>query len=99
LLSWLSDNVNRKGKTISNSLRKFRQTKFMTLQYLIQAKRSEIITIAAKHGAYNIRIFGSVARGEATEKSDIDFLVDYDPSKRSSWFPMGLMFELENLLE
>ena len=71
----------------------------MTLQDLIKAKRSEIIAIAAKHGAYNVRIFGSVARGEATENSDIDILVDYDSSQRSSWFPMGLISDLESLLE
>ena len=47
----------------------------------------------------NIRIFGSVVRGEATEKSDLDLLVDYDSARRSSWFPMGLILELEALLE
>jgi hypothetical protein len=36
----------------------------------------QILAIAEKHGAYNVRVFGSVARGEATEDSDIDFLVD-----------------------
>jgi uncharacterized protein len=71
----------------------------MTLKELIQTKRAEIIAVAAKHGAYNIRVFGSVARDEVTEDSDIDFLVDYDSSNRSAWFPMGLMFDLENLLE
>ena len=71
----------------------------MTLQDLIKDKRAEIITIAAKHGAYNVRVFGSVARGEATEKSDLDLLVDYDSSQRSPWFPMGLIFDLETLLE
>lgn len=71
----------------------------MTLQNLIKAKRAEIIATAAKHGAYNVRVFGSVARGEATEKSDLDLLVDYDSSQRSPWFPMGLIFDLETLLE
>jgi predicted nucleotidyltransferase len=45
-----------------------------------------------------VRIFGSVARNEAHQKSDIDFLVDYDPAKRSPWFPMGLIHDLEVLL-
>lgn len=36
-------------------------------------RRSQILAIAARHGAYNVRVFGSVARGEATEESDIDF--------------------------
>lgn len=70
----------------------------MTLQNLIKAKRAEIIAIAAKHGAYNVRIFGSVARGEATEKSDIDFLIDYDLAKITPWFPGGLLVDLEDLL-
>ena len=46
----------------------------MRLIQLIQEKREEILSIAAKHGAYNLRIFGSVVRGEETEISDIDFL-------------------------
>lgn len=71
----------------------------MNLQDLIKDKRAEIIAIAAKHGASNIRVFGSVVRGEATEKSDLDLLVDYDSARRSSWFPMGLILELEALLE
>ena len=47
----------------------------------LKQKREEILSIAVKHGAYNVRIFGSVARGEADEKSDIDFLIDYDIEK------------------
>jgi uncharacterized protein len=46
-----------------------------------------------------VRVFGSVARGEATEESDIDFLVDYDLEKISPWFPSGLLLDLEQLLE
>lgn len=61
--------------------------------------RLQILAIAAKHGAYNVRVFGSVARNEAREDSDIDFLVDYDPARRSPWFPMGLIDDLEALLE
>lgn len=68
------------------------------LKQLLQEKRAEILNIAAKHGAYNLRIFGSVARGEETETSDIDFLVDYDLEKISPWFPGGLILDLENLL-
>lgn len=60
--------------------------------------RLEIMRIAAKHGAYNVRVFGSVARGENDDLSDVDFLVDFDPSRRSPWFPMGLIEELEGLL-
>ncbi|MEO0012305.1 MAG: hypothetical protein RLZZ535_694 [Cyanobacteriota bacterium] len=65
---------------------------------LLQDKREEIISIAAKHGAFNIRIFGSVARNEANNNSDIDFLVDYSLDDISPWFPAGLMLDLEKLL-
>ena len=58
----------------------------MGIDELLKAKREQIIAIAAKHGAYNLRIFGSVARGEADEKSDIDlsFLPKEDP-RGSRW--------------
>ncbi|MDY7049622.1 MAG: nucleotidyltransferase domain-containing protein, partial [Microcystis panniformis WG22] len=46
----------------------------MKIDELLKNKREKIIAIAAKHGANNVRIFGSVARGEADEKSDIDLL-------------------------
>ena len=46
----------------------------MSLQQILREKRQEILAIAAKHGAYNVRIFGSVARGEADEQSDVDIL-------------------------
>ncbi len=70
----------------------------MKLQQLLQEKREEILSTAAKHGAYNLRIFGSIARGEETEASDIDFLIDYDLEKISAWFPGGLIRDLEDLL-
>ena len=53
--------------------------------------------IAAKHGARNVRVFGSVARREDDEKSDIDLLVDVGPG-RTPFFPGGLLAELEELL-
>ncbi|MBD2233734.1 nucleotidyltransferase family protein [Phormidium tenue] len=70
-----------------------------SLQDLLQAKKDQILAIADRHGAYNIRVFGSIARNEATATSDIDLLVDYDPARRSPWFPIGLVQELEALLE
>lgn len=70
----------------------------MDIQVLLQNQRSQILSLAEKHGAYNVRIFGSVARGEATTQSDIDFLVDYDLAKISPWFPAGLLLDLEGLL-
>lgn len=70
----------------------------MNVQELLQEKREEILAIAAKHGAYNVRVFGSVARGEAKEASDIDFWVDVG-QVHSSWFPVGLKLDLQDLLE
>ena len=70
----------------------------MGIEELLADKRAQILAIAERHGAYNVRVFGSVARGEATEDSDVDFLVDYDPARRSSWFPAGLMLDWEDLL-
>ncbi len=69
------------------------------LQALLQAQKSAILAIAERHGAYNLRVFGSVARAEDTATSDIDLLVDYDPAKRSPWFPIGFTQELEALLQ
>jgi predicted nucleotidyltransferase len=65
---------------------------------LLKSQREEIISIAAKHGAFNVRIFGSVARSEADSDSDIDFLVDYSIDNISPWFPAGLVLDLEKLL-
>jgi len=69
----------------------------MTLLELLQQKRDAILQIAARHGAYNIRVFGSVVRGEAGPDSDIDLLIDRGPTT-SSWFPAGLVLELEEEL-
>lgn len=66
---------------------------------LLTDKRESILKIAAQHGAYSVRVFGSVARGEATETSDIDFWVDYDLEKITPWFPVGLIHDLEDLLK
>jgi len=63
---------------------------------LLQEKRQEILQIAAKHGAYNVRVFGSVARREDKADSDIDFLIDV--GHHSAWFPAGLIIDLEELL-
>lgn len=69
----------------------------MSLRSLIQEKRENILTIAQEHGAYNIKIFGSVARGEDREDSDIDLLVEME-SDRSLLDRIGLMQDLEDLL-
>ncbi len=69
----------------------------MGIDQLITTKRQEILRLAAKHGARNVRVFGSVARGEAGLHSDVDFLVDAGP-KRTAFFPGGLLADLEELL-
>jgi len=69
----------------------------MTLAELRATKRDEIIRIATRRGARNIRVFGSVARGESDTRSDIDFLVDLEPG-RSLLDLSGLLRELESLL-
>lgn len=49
------------------------------LRKLLRDHRDEILELAASHGATNIRVFGSVARGEESHESDLDLLVDLDP--------------------
>ena len=63
----------------------------------IRARREEILMIAARHGVHNVRIFGSVARGEARPDSDVDLLVDAGPDT-TPFFPGGLVADLEALL-
>ena len=70
----------------------------MKLDELTPTTKEEIKDIAAQHGAFNVRVFGSVARGQADQHSDLDLLVDYDLAKISPWFPVRLIRDLENLL-
>ena len=69
----------------------------MDVDQLLQEKRAAILHLAAKHGARNVRVFGSVARHEANEQSDIDFLVDMEPG-RSLMDQGGLLMDLRELL-
>lgn len=69
----------------------------MDINHMLRDKREEIERIASRHGAANIRIFGSVARGDAGPESDVDLLIDVG-AQTSSWFPAGLIIDLENLL-
>jgi predicted nucleotidyltransferase len=63
----------------------------------LQAQREVILGIARQHGASNVRVFGSVARGEATATSDVDFLVDIEPG-RSLFDRIALIQDLEDAL-
>ena len=69
----------------------------MRLNELLAERRAEILAIAAQYGARDIRVFGSVARGDADESSDIDFLVDLQPD-RSLFDLGGLITDLTALL-
>jgi uncharacterized protein len=69
----------------------------MNLSHLLKTKREIILRIAQAHGARNLRVFGSVARGDNQEASDVDFLVDFEPG--TSLLQHGaLIAELEELL-
>lgn len=64
----------------------------------LRSRRDEILAIAGRHGASNVRVFGSVARGDATEGSDVDLLVDLE-ADRSLLDLGGLLMDLQELLE
>jgi uncharacterized protein len=65
---------------------------------LLTDKREDILRLAKMRKAYNVRIFGSVARNEATEHSDVDFLVTFEPDY-TLWDHIGLMQDLAELLK
>jgi uncharacterized protein len=69
----------------------------MGIEELLGSKRGEILRIAATHGAHNVRVFGSAARGDAREDSDIDFLVEFEPG-RSLLDHAALTLDLQELL-
>lgn len=69
----------------------------MEIDQLLQEKRDEILQIAAHHGASNVRVFGSAARGEARADSDVDFLVNMEAG-RSLLDLGGLLMDLQDLL-
>jgi predicted nucleotidyltransferase len=64
---------------------------------LLADKREDILRLAEKYGASNVRVFGSVARGEARLDSDVDLLVDFEPGYRL-WDKIGLKQDIEELL-
>jgi len=63
----------------------------------VREHRDEILRMAAHHGAGNVLLFGSVARGEDTPESDVDLLVDVT-GQTTPWFPGSLTADLEKLL-
>jgi predicted nucleotidyltransferase len=65
--------------------------------HTLQQKRKQILQTAANYGAYDVRFFGSVVRGEANETSDVDLLVKMEPG-RSLLDLGGLLFDLQELL-
>jgi len=69
----------------------------MDITQILEAKKEDILQIAARHGARNVRVFGSAARGEARPDSDVDFLVDMEPG-RTLLDLGGLLMELRDLL-
>jgi len=81
-----SDNDDFKSKQNASGIRD-----------ILMSKRDDVLRIAARHGARNVRVFGSVARGDADEKSDIDLLVEFEPG-RSLLDHAGLWMDLQELL-
>ena len=69
----------------------------MGIDEILGPKREQILEIAARHGVTSIRVFGSVARGEAGPESDVDFLIEAGESV-TPWFPGGLIADLQDLL-
>jgi len=69
----------------------------MGIDEILVDKRDEILRIAKKHGVTSIRVFGSVARGDAGPQSDVDFLIEFG-GETPPWFPGGLIADLEDLL-
>jgi uncharacterized protein len=64
---------------------------------VVRAKREQILQLARRHGVTEVRVFGSMARGDAGPQSDVDLLIEVGPDP-SPWFPGGLVAELEELL-
>jgi len=63
----------------------------------LRARRGRLLAIAARHGARDVRVFGSVARGDARPDSDVDFLVELEPD-RTVLDLSGLILDFEDML-
>ena len=75
-----------------------RRAPLITLDTLRKEKREAILSLADRHGARNIRVFGSIVHGENRADSDIDFLVDLAPG-RDLFDLGGLLADLKDLLD
>ena len=69
----------------------------MGIEELLKSKRKEILGLAESYGAKNVRVFGSVARGQAGPSSDVDFLVEMEPG-RGLLDMGGLLMDLREIL-
>lgn len=69
----------------------------MRISEELRGKRQQVLVIAARHGAANVSVFGSGARGDDTVESDVDLLIDV-VGQPTPWFPGGLIADLEELL-
>lgn len=69
----------------------------MPMSEEIQRHRSSILKLSERHGAKNVRVFGSMARGEERGSSDVDFLVEAG-TRTTPFFPGGLVMDLQELL-
>ena len=79
------------------STKTVRHDKHVPLADLLAIHQQDILRLAAAYGARNVRVFGSVARGEATADSDLDLLIELD-ADRSLLDRIGLIQDLEDLL-
>lgn len=93
----LDDRITEQNKSIDLAINNDHSGTATALRKLLQTKRKEILLAARKHGASNVRVFGSVVQGKADEKSDIDFLVDMEPG-RTLFDLSGFLLDLEDLL-
>lgn len=64
---------------------------------LLKSKRQQILRVARRHGVTRVRVFGSMARGDAGPESDVDLLIEVG-AHPTPWFPGGFVADLEELL-
>ena len=69
----------------------------MGIAEILKGQRQAILELAARHGARNVRVFGSVARGDAGPASDVDFLIELEPG-RSLLDHAALLLDIQALL-